>query len=158
MKPIEWRQLCAVTREQFDPADPTFTDAEWSERIKRRIVALRRQYPPPHTITAAMRAVERAMSRQGIHRAPATPPRPPGNGPREDAPISHPEAAAILAGLHAKGLIKPMPKVRAMSPRAADCHKAARMIAQAIVWQVERCEAAEQTAAAAAAAVELEAK
>jgi hypothetical protein len=59
-RPTSHRLICAIARAVFET---TIDDAEWSERIKRRLVAQDFAYPRPHEITAAMHAVERALER-----------------------------------------------------------------------------------------------
>lgn len=61
LKPIEWRQLCAVARELLT-ADPTISDAEWKARIKKRLARLEFDYPTADTIVRAMGSVERALA------------------------------------------------------------------------------------------------
>jgi hypothetical protein len=59
--PIGFGQLCVIAKEQRQ-GDGAISRAEWSARIKDRLVRLRLPYPAyPHDITAAMNAVERAM-------------------------------------------------------------------------------------------------
>jgi hypothetical protein len=69
--PVGWRQLCAIAtelcREDHD---------EWSEQIKRRLVALGFSYPTPHRMTAAMDAVCTAKAKQSPPPALAPPPAP----------------------------------------------------------------------------------
>jgi hypothetical protein len=66
--PLDWRQLCAIARTIVEAA-PSIDDHEWSERIKDRVVAEFRPYPPPHEITAAIRAVSRALHRSSPSRS-----------------------------------------------------------------------------------------
>jgi hypothetical protein len=58
-----FRVLCAMARAEIVAA-PTITDGEWVERIKLRLARQRFAYPPPHHITDAIRAVERACAKQ----------------------------------------------------------------------------------------------
>lgn len=61
-------------------------------------------------------------------------------------PLSHEEAAAILAELGAGGFIKRMPKATPLTERETDRRRAAEIVAQAILEQVQRCEEAERAA------------
>jgi hypothetical protein len=143
-KNVEWRQLCAIATEQIR-RDPTIDDSEWAERIKRRLVALHLAYPLPHEITAAMRASERALSKVWGRRPTAV--RGSDGVPRNDAPapLSHAEAVAALRQIAgATSPIKTLPRVRVRSARAVDVAHARRIYAQALVEQIERCEAAER--------------
>jgi hypothetical protein len=58
-----FRVLCAIARAEIIRA-PQIDDAEWVERVKCRIARQRFAYPPPHALTAAIRAVEAAQSKQ----------------------------------------------------------------------------------------------
>lgn len=62
LKPIEYRQLCAIAREQL-LACPEISQGEWADRIKDRLVQLGFAYPKQDQFTAAMSAVEHAVSR-----------------------------------------------------------------------------------------------
>ncbi len=63
-EPATFAQLCVLAREQITAA-PTIDNFEWSERIKDRLVRLGFQYPdPPHRMTDAMDAVERALTKE----------------------------------------------------------------------------------------------
>jgi hypothetical protein len=69
-KPVEWRQLCAITRAVITTA-PTIDDGEWKARIKDQLVALDLDYPTDLTaITHAMDAVQVALAKQGRARPP----------------------------------------------------------------------------------------
>lgn len=59
-------------------------------------------------------------------------------------PLSKAEAAGIVARLQAAGLLKHMPQVQPLTVRETECQRAAKILAQAILDQVERCEALEQ--------------
>lgn len=62
-KLITWRQLCAIATELLT-ADRTIDDCEWAERIKSRLAGLGfAEVQPPHQLTAAMRAVQRALEK-----------------------------------------------------------------------------------------------
>jgi len=102
--PVSDRQLCTITRAVFEQG---IDDAEWRDRIKWRIAALKRAQPPPHAISGAMDRVERVVSR--------TPPPlqaqpPPPDVPR---PLSPDEARAALS--HLAQRFGPLP---ALKPRA----------------------------------------
>lgn len=60
-----------------------------------------------------------------------------------NAPLTHSEACGIIAQLGIQGLMKPIPRVRPMTPRQADRKIVLRQLAALIVDQVQRCEAAE---------------
>jgi len=143
---VEWRQLCAIAKDMIE-RDPHADDSTWCEAIKRRLVQLHLDYPStPHDITAAMRAVERALAKLWGPRPAPTPPSAP---PLQEqapaiAPLSREEATAILAELAVT--VPTMPRVRAMSPREADRRRARRVYAQALLEQVRRCEEAEVAA------------
>lgn len=86
-KPIAWRQLCAIARDQIS-AEPTIDDCEWAERIKTRLAVLGfEEVQPPHQPTAAMRAVQRALEKSWGPRPAPLPVRsstpPPSPPPRE---------------------------------------------------------------------------
>jgi hypothetical protein len=57
-------------------------------------------------------------------------------------PLTHDEAAAVLRHLHARP--KVVPPARPVTPREADKRGAARVLAQAILDAVARCEEAER--------------
>jgi hypothetical protein len=59
-------------------------------------------------------------------------------------PLSKAEAAAAILRLKAAGLIRHMPEVRPLTRREADRKGALEIVAQAILAQVEACEAAER--------------
>lgn len=59
-------------------------------------------------------------------------------------PLNRAEAAGILARMQSAGLIKHMPQVRPLTVREVECGRAAQIIAQAILDQVQRCEDAER--------------
>lgn len=153
-------QLCVIAREQITAA-PAIDNFEWAERIKDRLVALRFDYPrPPHRLLEAMTAVERALAKEWGPRPLPLP--PPPRAPQEnlrqlDPPwptrSHHPQGWTSVQRLvsqprpGAGSPSSPEARVTFAKPltlRAAECQKAARIIAQAIVDQVERCEAAER--------------
>lgn len=69
--------LCVIAREQITAA-PTIDNFEWAERIKDRLLALGFTYPdPPHRMTEAMDAVERALVKVWGPRPAPLPPRTP---------------------------------------------------------------------------------
>ena len=81
-KPVEWRQLCAITRALIE-AEPTIDDSEWKAQIKNRLTALELDYPEDlDAIGRAMSGVERALEKQWGPRpvplpsAPASPRQP----------------------------------------------------------------------------------
>lgn len=139
---LSFATLCVIAREQI----PTSRSRSvWAERVKRRLVSLRMPYPErPDQLTAAMDAVERGT--------PATP--PPADVDRTGATNGSPgltrrEALDALNALRARGLSLPLravPPTPLRSLRHAEIHKASTIVAQAIVEQVERCEAAERAA------------
>jgi hypothetical protein len=152
-KPVDWRQLCAIARDQIQ-ADPAIDNFEWKELIKIRLLAIGLTYPvEPNGIDRAMRAVERALSRDWGPR-PTSPSTPPPAPTEPDRPLNREEAAAILADL---GVVVPaIPKARATPRRVVTVHRASAAIAAEIVASIQRCEEAERAAADAAAAVEPE--
>jgi hypothetical protein len=150
--PVAFPLLCVIAKEQL-LAEPSIDNGEWAERIKVRLVRLRLGYPdPPHRLTDAMDAVEHALAKEGR-------PRPlprrlgPAPPPADVRPLSHDEARRALAFVGGLGLVKTMPKPRAITRRVVDLHAQSRMVAAAIVASVERCEALERAAADAAAVV-----
>jgi hypothetical protein len=60
------------------------------------------------------------------------------------APLSRAEASGALGRLMAASAIKLMPNARPRTLREVEHHKAARILAQAIVWQAERCDELER--------------
>jgi len=71
-KPLTFRVLCAIATAEL-AHDPTIDDAEWSERIKRRLVAQGWDYPsPPHQMSDAMIRTEHALRKRGITRPTPT--------------------------------------------------------------------------------------
>lgn len=132
-----WRELCAIALSQIQ-ADPTIDDGEWADRIKWRLIRLGLDYPdPPNVITAAMRAVERTVQRQPkatISRAESVP----------DEPIGRTEAKEIYERLGLGAVLKQIPQVKPLTLRQAECQKAAKIVAQGILEQIQRCEEAER--------------
>jgi len=59
-------------------------------------------------------------------------------------PLSHTEAAAALAKYGLASLMKHMPEVKPLTVREIEHHRAACIIAQGILEQVQRCEDAER--------------
>jgi hypothetical protein len=159
---IRWRQLCATCRDLLT-ADRTIDDFEWAEQIKCRIAALGfAAVEPPHQLTAAMRAVQRALERQwGPRPAPlmASPTeRSTTEAPQQDPPWRnrnpHPQGwtsvPQLLANLKPPCAGSPNSSEvvvqvdRALTLREAERRKALRILAEGILEQVQRCEAAEQ--------------
>jgi hypothetical protein len=67
-------QLCVIAREQI-MAEPTIDTGEWGERVKDRLIQLGFTYPqPPHRLTDAMDAVERALEKHWGPRPMQVPP------------------------------------------------------------------------------------
>lgn len=58
--PPTFQHLCVIAREQI-LTDPQMDIAEWSARLKARLVQLHFEYPRPEQITAALSAVEHAL-------------------------------------------------------------------------------------------------
>jgi hypothetical protein len=144
-KPIAYRQLCAVVRSVLEQ-EPSIDDAEWKERTKCRLVALGFDYPTPAELAAVLSAVERALvKRWGLRPVPM----PLRETPVPDArPLSHDEARAALQDL-ARNVgtlppIKPMPRIKPLTIRGAERHRALQIVMQAIRAQVQRCEEAER--------------
>ena len=138
-QPLGFSLLCVIAKEQIpEPLDY----GEWAERIKTRLARLRLPCPDlPTQLTAAMDAVARSLGRQ--HELPphvATPIIEAGPAP----PLTHTEAVRVLEHLGARGHVKRMPAVRAMTVRQAECQKAAKILAQGILEQIARCEDAER--------------
>jgi hypothetical protein len=86
--------LCALARRELE-AEPTADNFTWAERIKIALVRAGFDYPPGDGVHAAMRAVERVVSRP----APTLAQPPAVEAPTSPAPLSHPEASAILEEL-----------------------------------------------------------
>jgi len=153
-KPVEWRQLCAIARDQIQ-ADPTINNFEWKERIKIRLLAIGLMYPvEPDGIDRALRAVERALSREwGPRPAPVT--SVPASVPHPvdpAAPLGREEAAAILTRL--KATVRVMPTGPRFTRRQADGLLVIKNIyAPAALESIARCEEYERLAAAAERAI-----
>jgi hypothetical protein len=80
-KPLPFKALCAIARAVIT-AEPTIDDFEWAERTKGEIVRQGFRAPdPPHQLTEAMAAVERALVREWG-------PRPVEDPRRATAPVS----------------------------------------------------------------------
>lgn len=132
-----WRELCAIALSQIQ-ADPTIDDSEWADRIKWRLIRLGLDYPDPlNVITSVMRAVERTFQRRPRTQEKAA-------AGIDDAKVSRAEAKEILERLGFENTLKPMPNVRLMTLREAERQKAARILAQGILEQIQRCEEAER--------------
>jgi hypothetical protein len=86
-RPIEFRQLCALARALLIQ-NPTISDAEWKEQIKRRVIALEFTYPEPlDVLDHAMSAVQRALKETLGPRPIDLPPLPtPSVRPQQDDP------------------------------------------------------------------------
>ncbi len=115
---------------------PEFADVK--DALRRRLSSLR--------ITYTAREFDDAYSVVGSNLpivAPPTQPAPPQ--PLIETPLSHQDAAVIVALLRTKlkGRIalRSMPPARLMRPGHADRIKAAQMVAAEIVASVARCEA-----------------
>lgn len=161
-KPIAWRQLCAIAREQIT-AEPTIDDCEWAERIKTRLAVLGFEaVQPPHQLTAAMRAVQRALEKSWGPRPVDLPPRPPqrttslqpqADPPwprRHQAPQGWTSVPQLLATLKARGGGSPasseasMTVTRPLTLRQAERLKALKILMQGISEQMDRCAALER--------------
>lgn len=97
-KPIEYRQLFAVTRDLL-LADLTLDNFEWIERIKNRLLVLGFAYPPPHKLKDAMESVEAALRKSTPPVLRVTPDgrsRPAAPTITETAPLSEREAEQAL--------------------------------------------------------------
>lgn len=159
-KPIEWRQLCAIARDLLT-AEPTIDDGEWAERIKQRLAVLGfASVRPPHRLTEAMRAVQRALEKRwgprpipDLSHHPArrvsAPPDPPlprrSTAPQPWTPLAalvqrSTRAPGATASSEAPVIAKPL------TLRRAEHLKALKLITQAIAEQMDRCDAAERAA------------
>lgn len=107
------------------------------EETKARIAKLGIPYRPNEFNAAVSRV---------LPRVPFTPPKgkaelfETGQG---NQPLTHAEAARILAELGAAGLMRHVPQVKPRTVRQAERHRALQLVAQAIADQVRRCEEAE---------------
>jgi hypothetical protein len=104
MRPISHRLLCAMAKAVFEP---TIDDAEWSARIKHRLADQGFTYARPDEITAALRAVERALAREGCRRSVAIT-GPASKPPASVRPLTKAEATAALQRLQARAAIHSM--------------------------------------------------
>ena len=105
--------------------------AELVADTKERCARLRIPYEH-HEIDEAL-----TVMRERLQREVVTPPAP-GRSELAPTPLTRDEAAAILARL--KVAPKVVPMVRELTPREADRRAAARVVAQAILDAVARCE------------------
>lgn len=141
MEKIPWRQLCAIARDVWK-AEPAIELHEWSERIKDAIARLRLDYPRPHEITAAMKAVTHAHVKP-----PPPPPRAPAPAPSSPPPLTRDEAirlrAEICKRVGVAAAPKAMPAARVLTAREADRRRALQIVAQAIRDQAAVCDRVE---------------
>jgi hypothetical protein len=143
-RPLEFRQVCAIARAVFHREAPV-DDASWKAAVKTVCAHQGWEEPPSDLLSRALSAVEHALARDGVVRAP-TPPRQAAAASHalDTPPPTRQEAIHLLDQLGALGLMKHMPIVRPLTVRQAECQKAAQILAQGILEQVQRCEEAER--------------
>lgn len=159
---VGWRQLCAIGTDLLR-SDPTIDDFEWAERIKQRLVRLGFAYPdPPHRLTEAMRAVQRALEKSWGPRPSPLPPYQNHSTSDRESPQADPPwpkrsgapqgwtSVQLLASRKQRGAGSQSSSEVVMTPtkpltvRDADRLKALRIVLQAIDDQLDRCDAAER--------------
>lgn len=142
--PVTFPMLCVLAKEQL-LEDPTISNGEWADRVKDRLVRLRLGYPdPPHRMTDALHAVERALAREGRPRPRPARPGAPSAPPPAIGALSHDEAKTALARLGAIGRLRTMPTPAIVPRRVLAAHKAAALVAAELVASIARCEALER--------------
>jgi hypothetical protein len=133
------RQLLALARD-VQRTERTTDFADLAEAIKVRLARGGWRAPRPEQITDAL---EWVLPRQAP--APPAAPLPIRQAP---PPLSRDEARAALTHLVQRfgspPPMKPMPSARVLTVRQAERCRAWQIVAQAIVEQVTRCEAAEE--------------
>lgn len=157
---MEFRQVCAIARVVIE-ADPTISDSEWKAGTKD--LAARQGYDsiPPDMLARALTQVEQALERIWGQRPAGqlTPTSEAPSRPQQDPPWSHPRGRSgmtslsnLIERLKASGPSAPPSSTSRKQPvrndavilRRTECQKAAKILAQGIVEQIQRCEDAER--------------